>query len=159
MYLSISAFLAAMMNSFVHVIMYAYYGLAAFGPSVQKYLWWKKHITCIQLVRFLWIYYYQRFYFFCWKDLIKLKLIAQRIPTISMLGIYSPRQYAKTHTFLFVSQVQFGSAGVLGARAIVVGCDFPLWMQYALVVYMASFMFLFGQFYMQAYRRKVRSQG
>ena len=39
-----------MMNSFVHVVMYAYYGLSAFGPTVQKYLWWKKHITCIQLV-------------------------------------------------------------------------------------------------------------
>lgn len=65
----------------------------------------------------------------------------------------------KPSIFLLVSQVQFGSAGVLGARAIVVGCDFPLWMQYALVVYMASFMFLFGQFYVQAYRRKVRSQG
>ncbi|XP_071541485.1 very long chain fatty acid elongase 4-like isoform X1 [Panulirus ornatus] len=92
-----SSFLAAMMNSFVHVIMYAYYGLSSFGPSVQKYLWWKKHITCIQLI-------------------------------------------------------QFTSAGVLGARAIVVGCDFPLWMQYALVVYMTSFIVLFGQFYVRAYR-------
>ncbi|XP_050735194.1 elongation of very long chain fatty acids protein 4-like isoform X2 [Eriocheir sinensis] len=94
-----SSFLAAMMNSFVHVVMYAYYGLSALGPSMQKYLWWKKHITCIQLI-------------------------------------------------------QFTSAGVLGARAIVVGCDFPLWMQYALVVYMSSFIVLFGQFYVQAYRLK-----
>ncbi|XP_068245910.1 very long chain fatty acid elongase 4-like isoform X2 [Palaemon carinicauda] len=94
-----SSFLAAMMNSYVHVIMYLYYGLSAFGPSVQKYLWWKKHITCIQLV-------------------------------------------------------QFSSAGVLGIRAIFVGCDFPLWMQYALVAYMSSFIVLFGQFYVQAYRKK-----
>ncbi|XP_076029508.1 very long chain fatty acid elongase 4-like isoform X2 [Oratosquilla oratoria] len=94
-----SSFLAAMMNSFVHVIMYLYYGLAALGPQMQKYLWWKKHITCIQLI-------------------------------------------------------QFSSAGVLGIRAIIVGCDFPLWMQYALVVYMLSFIVLFGQFYINAYRKK-----
>lgn len=39
------------LNSFVHIIMYAYYMAAAFGPSVQKYLWWKKYITSLQLVR------------------------------------------------------------------------------------------------------------
>ncbi|RXG60166.1 Elongation of very long chain fatty acids protein 4, partial [Armadillidium vulgare] len=46
-----SSFLAAMMNSFVHVIMYLYYGLSSFGPYMQKYLWWKKYLTCIQLIR------------------------------------------------------------------------------------------------------------
>jgi elongation of very long chain fatty acids protein 4 len=39
-----------MLNSFVHTIMYAYYGLSALGPWVQKYLWWKKYITQMQLV-------------------------------------------------------------------------------------------------------------
>ena len=37
-------------NSFVHTIMYLYYGLAAMGPHMQKYLWWKKHLTKVQLV-------------------------------------------------------------------------------------------------------------
>lgn len=36
-------------NSFVHVLMYSYYGLSAI-PSMQKFLWWKKHLTMIQLV-------------------------------------------------------------------------------------------------------------
>ncbi|XP_035212846.1 elongation of very long chain fatty acids protein 7-like [Stegodyphus dumicola] len=40
-------------NSFVHVIMYTYYGLAAIGPEVQKHLWWKKHLTKLQMVSFL----------------------------------------------------------------------------------------------------------
>lgn len=40
----------AMINSMVHVVMYFYYGLSAAGPAFQKYLWWKKHITAIQLV-------------------------------------------------------------------------------------------------------------
>ena len=39
-----------MLNSFVHVIMYSYYGLSAMGPAVQKYLWWKKYLTQLQLV-------------------------------------------------------------------------------------------------------------
>ncbi|KAM4642260.1 very long chain fatty acid elongase 1 [Discoglossus pictus] len=43
----------AMVNSMVHVIMYFYYGLSAAGPRFQKYLWWKKHMTAIQLVQFV----------------------------------------------------------------------------------------------------------
>jgi elongation of very long chain fatty acids protein 4 len=39
-----------MLNSFIHVIMYSYYGFSAMGPSVQKYLWWKKYLTQLQLV-------------------------------------------------------------------------------------------------------------
>ncbi len=44
--------LFALLNSAVHVIMYSYYALSAFGPKIQKYLWWKKYITQIQLLQF-----------------------------------------------------------------------------------------------------------
>lgn len=37
-------------NSFVHIIMYTYYFLATFGPKYEKYLWWKKYITVLQMV-------------------------------------------------------------------------------------------------------------
>ena len=57
--------------------------------------------------------------------------------------------------YLYIMQIQFSGAGVLGIRALIVGCDFPLWMQYALVAYMTSFIILFGQFYTSAYNRKV----
>ncbi|XP_071452347.1 very long chain fatty acid elongase AAEL008004 [Hetaerina americana] len=40
------------LNSMVHVFMYFYYMLAAMGPRFQKYLWWKKYMTWIQLVQF-----------------------------------------------------------------------------------------------------------
>ncbi|XP_059151710.1 elongation of very long chain fatty acids protein 4-like [Physella acuta] len=40
-------------NSLIHVFMYTYYGLAAMGPQVQKYLWWKRYLTEFQLVQFL----------------------------------------------------------------------------------------------------------
>ncbi|XP_047986610.1 elongation of very long chain fatty acids protein 7-like isoform X1 [Leguminivora glycinivorella] len=39
------------LNSFVHVVMYGYYGLSAY-PSMTKYLWWKKYITSFQLIQF-----------------------------------------------------------------------------------------------------------
>ena len=29
--------------------MYTYYGLAALGPSIQPYLWWKKYLTKLQV--------------------------------------------------------------------------------------------------------------
>lgn len=38
------------LNSFVHIIMYSYYLLSGFGTRFQKYLWWKKYITKLQLV-------------------------------------------------------------------------------------------------------------
>lgn len=44
------------MNSLVHVFMYSYYGLAALGPGVAKYLWWKKYMTTFQLVSSKYIY-------------------------------------------------------------------------------------------------------
>ncbi|PAA66344.1 hypothetical protein BOX15_Mlig003598g3 [Macrostomum lignano] len=45
-------FVGAMINSFVHVVMYTYYGLCAVGESVQKYLWWKRYLTRMQLIQF-----------------------------------------------------------------------------------------------------------
>jgi len=46
------SFMPAMLNSFVHTVMYTYYGLAACGPKLQPYLWWKKYLTKLQLVQF-----------------------------------------------------------------------------------------------------------
>ncbi|KAJ3597791.1 hypothetical protein NHX12_001308 [Muraenolepis orangiensis] len=46
------SFFGAHMNAAIHVLMYLYYGLASCGPSIQKYLWWKKYLTIIQMVQF-----------------------------------------------------------------------------------------------------------
>lgn len=43
--------LGNLINNAVHVVMYLYYMLSAMGPEYQKYLWWKKHLTTVQLVR------------------------------------------------------------------------------------------------------------
>lgn len=42
-----------LINSFIHVIMYVYYGLSTLGPKVQPYLWWKKQLTTLQMIQFI----------------------------------------------------------------------------------------------------------
>ncbi|KAK1129256.1 hypothetical protein K0M31_020385 [Melipona bicolor] len=48
--------LGNLINNAVHVIMYMYYMVSAMGPEYQKYLWWKKHLTTVQLVQFLLVF-------------------------------------------------------------------------------------------------------
>jgi len=43
----------ALLNTLVHIIMYAYYLFAAMGPQFQKFLWWKKYLTLMQMVQFI----------------------------------------------------------------------------------------------------------
>lgn len=52
------AIFVGLVNSMVHVIMYFYYMVAAMGPKYQKYLWWKKYLTWIQLGQFVFILAY-----------------------------------------------------------------------------------------------------
>ena len=55
------------LNTMVHIIMYTYYLLAAMGPKYQKYIWWKKHLTLIQMIQFgiVLIHSAQALYFDC----------------------------------------------------------------------------------------------
>lgn len=95
------SFFGAICNSSIHVLMYTYYALAAFGPKVQKFLWWKKYLTMLQLIQFIVVVIHA---------------------TIS----------------------------------IFVQCDFPAWMNWALMFYMFSMITLFGNFYRQEYVNKAR---
>lgn len=56
-----------MLNASVHVIMYGYYCLAALGPRYQKFLWWKKYLTTIQMIQFclIMIHAFQLFFIDC----------------------------------------------------------------------------------------------
>ncbi|XP_055321846.1 elongation of very long chain fatty acids protein 7 isoform X2 [Sitodiplosis mosellana] len=49
----------AMLNTFVHIVMYFYYMIAAMGPKYQKYIWWKKYLTAFQMVQFVAIFIHQ----------------------------------------------------------------------------------------------------
>ncbi|XP_076249437.1 very long chain fatty acid elongase AAEL008004 [Calliopsis andreniformis] len=42
-----------LLNTFVHIVMYSYYLLAALGPRIQPYLWWKKYLTTLQMIQFV----------------------------------------------------------------------------------------------------------
>lgn len=39
-------------NGFVHSVMYSYYVLTLFNQDLKKSIWWKKHITQIQIGQF-----------------------------------------------------------------------------------------------------------
>uniref|UniRef100_A0A1A9V750 Elongation of very long chain fatty acids protein n=2 Tax=Glossina TaxID=44049 RepID=A0A1A9V750_GLOAU len=67
------------LNSGVHIIMYFYYLVAAMGPQYQKFLWWKKYMTSIQLIQFVLIMIY--------------------MVTIALKGCNMP----KTLTFFFIA--------------------------------------------------------
>ena len=52
--------------------------------------------------------------------------------------------------------LQFFFAMVMTINAIRIGCDFPMWMQYALVAYMVSFLVLFGKYFYKEYKCQKR---
>lgn len=53
-----------------------------------------------------------------------------------------------------VQMIQFICAMSFGINAILTDCEFTRWMQYALVIYMLSFIALFGNFYVKMYWAK-----
>lgn len=50
--------LCGVLNTAVHILMYLYYLLAGIGPSMQPYLWWKKYVTSIQLIQFVFCFFH-----------------------------------------------------------------------------------------------------
>lgn len=52
------SYFGPLLNCFIHSLMYAYYMLSAFGPHMQKYLWWKKYLTRMQMYQFVLIFFY-----------------------------------------------------------------------------------------------------
>lgn len=46
-----SVFLGAI-NSLVHVVMYSYYFVTSWKPEYKNSIWWKKHITQMQIIQF-----------------------------------------------------------------------------------------------------------
>ena len=64
-----SAHFFIILNTFVHCCMYSYYALAALGPKMQRWLWWKRYITVMQLGQFaigimygIMVFFFQRNY-------------------------------------------------------------------------------------------------
>lgn len=47
---------SALLNLFVHVVMYTYYYLSSQNPQIRKSAWWKQYITILQLVQFVFMF-------------------------------------------------------------------------------------------------------
>lgn len=82
------SFFGALMNSGIHVIMYTYYGISAMGPEYQKYVWWKRYLTKLQLVQFIlgMAHAAQSLYFGC--DFIRWMQVALVIYGSTILGLF-----------------------------------------------------------------------
>lgn len=142
--------------------MYGYYGLAALGPQMQKYLWWKKYLTIIQMVCIP-----VCLYFVCVKsaDVYWLPCPNPKHVTLKniLLYIHSARLFmVLLHYFTLVStfcvqQIQFHVTIGHAGHSLYTGCQFPAWMQWALIGYAVTFIILFANFYYHAYRGKPSS--
>lgn len=60
--------------------------------------------------------------------------------------------------WVLLFQIQFCVGLGFGINAIFSGCKFTRWMQYAFIAYAFSFLVLFGNFYVHAYRSRVRTR-
>ncbi|XP_017798369.1 PREDICTED: elongation of very long chain fatty acids protein AAEL008004-like [Habropoda laboriosa] len=85
-------------NSFIHVIMYTYYMLSSIGPQMNKYLWWKKYLTTLQLIQFLFVFVHsvQLFFNGCnYPTFIAFLLTLNSIVFIYMFGSFYVENYLK----------------------------------------------------------------
>jgi elongation of very long chain fatty acids protein 7 len=89
------------LNSAVHVLMYTYYALSAFGPSVQKYLWWKRYITQVQLIQFVVFFVYGTTYLFKqtgWPTILICTSVAQPPLYLVLFTSFYLNTYCKTQS-------------------------------------------------------------
>ena len=59
--------------------------------------------------------------------------------------------------FIISFQIQFCIALSVAVYTLYSDCEFPEWMSWALILYMISFLVLFGNFYVQSYLKKSSS--
>ncbi|XP_078656359.1 very long chain fatty acid elongase 4-like [Branchiostoma floridae x Branchiostoma belcheri] len=91
-------FFLAMLNSFIHTVMYLYYGMAAIGPHMQKYLWWKRYLTSMQLMQFVAILTHTTVNFFSDCDFpqgFNIAVMAYMVSLIILFGNFYYQEYVK----------------------------------------------------------------
>lgn len=110
-----------MLNSFIHILMYSYYGLSTI-PSMQRYLWWKRYLTQAQLVS-----------------------TQTHSPTTLCWCTFASVMFCSCS----VTQVQFVLTITHTVSAWVVPCGFPLGCLKFQTFYMVTLVILFVNFYLQ----------
>lgn len=92
--------LLGVINSFIHVFMYTYYMLSAFGPHMQKYLWWKKYLTAMQIIQFIVIFFHnvQMLFTSCnFPKPLSFLLTLNSVIFIYMFGSFYIKNYMKSN--------------------------------------------------------------
>lgn len=87
-----------LLNTVVHVVMYSYYLLSALGPHMDKYLWWKRYLTRMQLVQFVLVFLHnlQMFFNGCnYPRLIVVLLTLNSLIFMWMFGMFYYESYVK----------------------------------------------------------------
>nr|XP_057923225.1 ELOVL fatty acid elongase 8a [Doryrhamphus excisus] len=90
------SFLIGLINSLVHVVMYLYYALAALGPSMTKYLWWKRYLTILQLVQFFIVSIHTAYNLFAdcdFPDTMNMVVLAYSFSLIVLFAHFYSRSY------------------------------------------------------------------
>ncbi|XP_055705212.1 elongation of very long chain fatty acids protein 7-like [Phlebotomus papatasi] len=85
--------LMGIINSFVHVLMYCYYELAALNPNYRNNLWWKKYITQLQIFQFGIIFLHLTAGFFSNCGLPKILVTLLMIQTLFITLMFSDFYY------------------------------------------------------------------
>uniref|UniRef100_A0A665WUH4 Elongation of very long chain fatty acids protein n=1 Tax=Echeneis naucrates TaxID=173247 RepID=A0A665WUH4_ECHNA len=95
------SFLIGLINSLVHVVMYLYYGLAALGPSMAKYLWWKRYLTSLQLLQFFMVTIHTTYNLFAdcdFPDSMNIVVLAYSLSLIALFSNFYYRSYIAKRT-------------------------------------------------------------
>ncbi|XP_043282321.1 elongation of very long chain fatty acids protein AAEL008004 isoform X2 [Venturia canescens] len=79
----------ALLNTFVHIVMYFYYMIAAMGPEYQKYIWWKKYLTTFQMMQFVAIFGHQFQLLFTECDYPRSFMVWIGLHGVLFLGLFS----------------------------------------------------------------------
>ncbi|XP_055677227.1 elongation of very long chain fatty acids protein AAEL008004-like [Lutzomyia longipalpis] len=89
------------LNSFVHVAMYTYYLLSSFDSKYKNNIWWKKHITQLQLIQFfiLTLHFLVLFFIDCgFPQFTAYFMLPQNIFMLAMFGDFYIKAYIKPST-------------------------------------------------------------
>ncbi|KAK0068481.1 elongation of very long chain fatty acids protein 4-like isoform X1 [Biomphalaria pfeifferi] len=162
------SFFGAMINSFIHVIMYTYYGVAALGPEFQKFLWWKRYLTRLQLLQFFvgLLYASQSIYQECdyplwmeWAGIIYGISIVALFINFYVQAYIKPSSSSRQGMKSLPKKIQFVTGIAHASQSLILrGCGFPEWMHWALISYAFTILLLFINFYYHAYRSSKRTK-
>ncbi|CAN8003632.1 unnamed protein product [Ixodes pacificus] len=87
------------LNTLVHVVMYGYYLLSSLGPSIQKYLWWKRYLTRLQIFQLVFLTLHgciPLFYDCGYPRALLLLALPQSLVVLALFVNFYIRSYTKT---------------------------------------------------------------